>query len=158
MGMVCVRPGKLPAKVIVAPNSPSARAQHRTALATSDGATIGTVTRRNTVIRVAPSVAAASSNPWSAERRAPSTVTTRNGTATTAGATSGPGADRGPPPAATRRLRSRVLSRDLGVAVSTDGGMAGTSQGRSKPAAASTAWAAGDSTYATNAAAVAGLP
>src|ERR1700729_4081818 len=82
MGMVSVRPGKLPAKVIVAPNSPSARAQHRTAPAPSDGAIIGTVTRRNTVIRRAPRVAAASSNPWSAERSAPSTVMIRNGMAT----------------------------------------------------------------------------
>ena len=36
-GMVWVRPGRLPAKVMVAPNSPSARAQHRAAPATSDG-------------------------------------------------------------------------------------------------------------------------
>src|SRR6185295_17695927 len=48
-GSVCVRPGKLPAKVIVAPNSPSARAQASTVPATSDGATSGSVTRRKTV-------------------------------------------------------------------------------------------------------------
>src|SRR6266542_2885911 len=82
MGMVSVRPGKLPAKVIVAPNSPRARAQHNTAPAPRDGAIMGTVTRRNTVIRVAPRVAAASSKPWSAERSAPSTVMIRNGIAT----------------------------------------------------------------------------
>src|ERR1700723_1700813 len=82
MGMVSVRPGKLPAKVMVAPNSPSARAQHSTAPAPSDGATSGTVTRRNTVIRRAPRVAAASSKPWSEERSAPSTVMIRNGMAT----------------------------------------------------------------------------
>ena len=46
--MVWVRPGKLPAKVIVAPNSPRARAQHSTAPAASEGATSGSVTRRNT--------------------------------------------------------------------------------------------------------------
>ena len=45
--MVCVRPGKLPAKVMVAPNSPSARAQHSTAPAATPGATSGSVTRRN---------------------------------------------------------------------------------------------------------------
>ena len=59
--MVWVRPGKLPAKVIVAPNSPSARAQHSTAPAATPGATSGSVTRRNAVQRPAPSVAAASS-------------------------------------------------------------------------------------------------
>ena len=80
--MVCVRPGKLPANVIVAPNSPSARAQQSTAPAASDGPISGTVTRRKTVIRLAPSVAAASSKPRSADRSAPSTVTTRNGMAT----------------------------------------------------------------------------
>src|ERR1700735_3473345 len=65
MGIVSVWPGKLPAKVIVAPNSPSARAQHNTAPAPREGAMSGTVTRRNTVIRFAPSVAAASSPPGS---------------------------------------------------------------------------------------------
>ena len=59
--MVWVRPGKLPANVIVAPNSPSARAQHSTAPAAMPGATSGSVTRRNAVQRPAPSVAAASS-------------------------------------------------------------------------------------------------
>ena len=63
MGIVSVWPGKLPAKVIVAPNSPRARAQHSTAPAPREGAISGTVTRRKTVIRVAPSVAAASSKP-----------------------------------------------------------------------------------------------
>ena len=37
-GIVCVTPGRLPAKVIVAPNSPSARAQQSTPPATMDGA------------------------------------------------------------------------------------------------------------------------
>ncbi len=59
--MVCVTPGVLPAKVIVAPNSPSARAQASTPPASSDGPTSGSVTRRNVVRRDAPSVAAASS-------------------------------------------------------------------------------------------------
>src|SRR5690606_10719804 len=60
-GSVCVRPWRLPAKVMVAPNSPSARAQVRTVPATSEGAIIGSVTRRITVQRPAPSVAAAPS-------------------------------------------------------------------------------------------------
>src|SRR3954454_18379554 len=80
--MVCVVPGKLPAKVIVAPNSPSARAQHRTAPAATPGATSGRVTRRNVVQRSAPRVAAASSKRASAARSAPSTLMTRNGIAT----------------------------------------------------------------------------
>ena len=44
-------PGKLPANVIVAPNSPSARAQASTAPATSAGRIAGSVTRRNTYHR-----------------------------------------------------------------------------------------------------------
>jgi hypothetical protein len=80
--MVCVVPGKLPAKVMVAPNSPSARAQQSTAPAAMPGATRGRVTRRNVVHRSAPSVAATSSKRASAARRAPSTLITRNGMAT----------------------------------------------------------------------------
>src|ERR1700674_5067108 len=56
--MVWVTPGKLPAKVIVAPNSPSARAQHSTAPANSDGPMRGSVTRVNTLHRLAPSARA----------------------------------------------------------------------------------------------------
>src|SRR4051794_28311606 len=88
--MVCVRPGKLPAKVIVAPNSPSARAQHSTAPAATPGAISGSVTRRNAVQRPAPRVAAASSYRASEPRRAPSTLITRNGMATNASATTTP--------------------------------------------------------------------
>src|SRR4051794_8827860 len=80
--MVRVTPCRLPAKVIVAPNSPSALAQHSTAPATRAGRISGSVTRRKTVSRFAPRVAAASSYPWSAERKAPSTAMTRNGIAT----------------------------------------------------------------------------
>ena len=47
-------PGKLPANVIVAPNSPSARAHVRAMPATIDGPIIGSVTRRITVHRLAP--------------------------------------------------------------------------------------------------------
>ena len=53
-GMVWVRPGKLPANVIVAPNSPSARAHASTAPAMSPGRIAGNVTRRNTYHREAP--------------------------------------------------------------------------------------------------------
>src|SRR3954447_21633920 len=88
--MVCVRPGKLPANVIVAPNSPSARAQQSTAPAATPGATIGKVIRRNAVQRPAPRVAAASSYRASAPRSAPSTLITRNGIATNASATTTP--------------------------------------------------------------------
>src|SRR3954467_9008785 len=88
--MVWVRPGKLPAKVIVAPNSPSARAQHSTAPAATPGAISGRVTRRNAVQREAPSVAAASSYLASAPRSAPSTLITRNGIATNASAPTTP--------------------------------------------------------------------
>ena len=73
--------------MIVAPNSPSARAQHSTAPATRLGARAGSVTVRKVATGRAPSVAAASSSPASAERSAPSTVTTRNGIATNVCAT-----------------------------------------------------------------------
>src|SRR4029450_9384528 len=92
--MVCVVPGKLPAKVIVAPNSPNARAQQSTAPAATPGATSGRVTRRNVVQRPAPRVAAASSNRASAARSAPSTLITRNGIATkVSGVTTGGGVE-----------------------------------------------------------------
>src|SRR4028119_1432138 len=71
--MVRVTPGKLPAKVIVAPNSPSARAKQSTAPALMPGATSGSVTRRKTVQRDAPSVAAAASYRRAAPRRGPPT-------------------------------------------------------------------------------------
>lgn len=60
-GRVWVVPGRFPAKVMVAPNSPSARAQVRAAPATRPGATIGRVTVRNTRTGDAPSEAAVSS-------------------------------------------------------------------------------------------------
>src|SRR5664279_1100552 len=88
--MVWVVPGKLPAKVTVAPNSPSARAQHSTLPATRLGQINGRVTRRKVANGADPNVAAASSRPRSAERIAPSTVTTRNGIATNVSATTTP--------------------------------------------------------------------
>ncbi len=60
-GIVWVVPGKLPANVIVAPNSPRARAQASTAPAINAGRTVGSVTRRNTYQRDPPNVRAASS-------------------------------------------------------------------------------------------------
>src|SRR3954465_3081391 len=80
--MVCVVPGKLPANVIVAPNSPSAQTQTSTPQGAQPGATIGNFTRRKVVHRSAPRVAAASSNRASTARNAPSTLMTRNGMAT----------------------------------------------------------------------------
>ena len=59
--MVCVVPGKLPANVMVAPNSPRARAKHSTAPAATEGPTSGSVTRRNVYQPEAPSTAAACS-------------------------------------------------------------------------------------------------
>ena len=60
------RPARLPAKVIVAPNSPSARAQQSTAPATSDGPDQRAASPAGTTVsRRAPSVAAASSYPRS---------------------------------------------------------------------------------------------
>ena len=46
-GIVWVRPRKEPANMMVAPNSPRARAQHSTAPASSAGKARGTVTRQN---------------------------------------------------------------------------------------------------------------
>src|SRR5207249_4343373 len=46
VGSVCVAPGTLPPNSSVAPNSPSARAQHSTDPAMIAGITSGTVTRR----------------------------------------------------------------------------------------------------------------
>src|SRR5690606_39029067 len=48
-GIVCVRPWRLPAKVTVAPNSPSARAKHSAVPVATAGAAWGRVTRRKTV-------------------------------------------------------------------------------------------------------------
>ena len=81
-GMVCVLPGKFPANVIVAPNSPSARAHERTAPAINAGRIVGSVTRQNVYQRDAPKVRDASSKRASSCLNAASTVITRNGIAT----------------------------------------------------------------------------
>ena len=88
--MVCVTPGRLPAKVIVAPNSPSARAQVSTRPAASEGQISGSVTRRNTVLRDAPRLRAASSRRLFMDRSPDSTVITKNGIATNDSATTTP--------------------------------------------------------------------
>src|SRR5438132_3707702 len=80
---------------MVAPNSPSARAQHSTAPATRDGRTSGRVTLQSTVHRLAPSVRAASSNRVSMERSPASTVITRNGIATNVSAMMAPAVVKG---------------------------------------------------------------
>ena len=55
-GIVWVRPWKLPANMIVAPNSPSARDQARTIPAANAGAASGNVTSRTTADSAAPKV------------------------------------------------------------------------------------------------------
>src|SRR5437879_1249937 len=80
---------------MVAPNSPSARAQHSTAPAMRDGRTSGRVTLQSTVHRLAPSVRAASSNRVSMERSPASTVITRNGIATNVSAMMAPAVVKG---------------------------------------------------------------
>ncbi len=83
-------PGRFPAKVMVAPNSPSARAQVRAAPAISPGATIGRVTVRNTRTGEAPSEAAVSSYRGRRPPSAPSSEMTRNGIATNVAASTAP--------------------------------------------------------------------
>ncbi len=89
-GRVCVVPGRFPAKVMVAPNSPSARAQVRAAPAISPGATIGSVTVRKTRTGDAPRDAAVSSYRGRSPPSAPSSEITRNGIATNVAATTAP--------------------------------------------------------------------
>src|SRR4029077_12683706 len=60
-GMVCVTPGKLPAKVIVAPNSPRPRAAAIASPARRAGSAAGKVMRQKAYAGDARSVAAASS-------------------------------------------------------------------------------------------------
>jgi len=81
-GIVWVTPGAFPANNAVAPNSPIARAKLRTTPATRPGAARGNVTRRRIVHRLAPSPAAVSSNAVPVVRSAPSTASTRKGSAT----------------------------------------------------------------------------
>ena len=55
--IVCVSPGMLETKVIVAPNSPKALAKHKTTPAITPGSASGNVMVRNTSMRLAPSLA-----------------------------------------------------------------------------------------------------
>ena len=89
-GSVCVRPWRLPANVIVAPNSPSARAHASTAPATSCGRSNGSTTWRSRKPGEAPSVAAASSYRSSIDRSPASTARMTSGIDTNAAATTAP--------------------------------------------------------------------
>ena len=62
MGSVCVSPGMFETKVMVAPNSPSARAKPSTVAAMMPGSASGSVTLENASQRDAPSVRAATSS------------------------------------------------------------------------------------------------
>ena len=112
-GRVRVRPCRLPAKVMVAPNSPSARAQARTRPAMSEGSASGRRTRTSRVHGEAPRVLAASSCRGSTARRPASEATTRKGSATkvwastTAAAVNGSCTSRG---AVTRPARPKASS------------------------------------------------
>ena len=77
-----VTPGSDPAKVSVAPNSPSARASDKVVPEMMAGATMGKVTWARILLRDAPSPAAASAWRASRPRSAPSSASTRNGSET----------------------------------------------------------------------------
>ena len=81
-GIVCVTPGKLPANMIVAPNSPRARAQVMTAPAPKLGKAIGRVTVRKTFAGDAPRSAATSSRSRSTRLNPALLARTKNGAAT----------------------------------------------------------------------------
>src|SRR5579884_3566658 len=140
-GTVWVVPGKLPANVIVAPNSPRALDQARTAPATREGRIRGRVTRRRTVQRLAPSVRAASSKRTSIERNPASTVITRKGMATKVSATITPGVVKGRPkpvavatgpPTSPRRPKARRRATPPTTGGSTMGRIA-TPRSSSRP-------------------------
>ena len=79
-----------PAKVIVAPNSPRARAQDRASPATIEGNIRGSVTFKNIFSEEAPSVSAVFSRSSFMERKADSTATTKKGIETNTAATTDP--------------------------------------------------------------------
>ncbi len=113
-GMVWVRPGRLPAKVMVAPNSPRARAHASTAPAMQRRAHGG---QRHPAEHV-PATGAEGPRPpppggGRGRRRAASTVTTRNGMATNVSASTTPAVVKG------RRIAEPVDERlaDAGPAV-----------------------------------------
>src|SRR5216683_2485467 len=89
-GSVWVSPGMLDTKVIVAPNSPMARANERMVPAMMPGNMSGSVTVRKTQTGWAPSVLAASSSPRSTASMDSCIARTRSGNPiTTGGSTSG---------------------------------------------------------------------
>ena len=55
-GIVCVLPVRLPAKIMVAPNSEIARAQAKASPATMDGPASGAVSRKNVAQGAEPRV------------------------------------------------------------------------------------------------------
>ncbi|SKW49671.1 Uncharacterised protein [Mycobacteroides abscessus subsp. abscessus] len=77
-----VTPCRDPAKVKVAPNSPSERAKASTVPEASAGITRGNETRRNTVVGGAPRLAATSSYRCPVVASAPCRLMTRNGSET----------------------------------------------------------------------------
>jgi len=81
-GSVCVLPSILPANMIVAPNSPSARDQLMTAPAARPALASGTMTQRKTARSLAPSTRAASSMSRSTAAIPARAERTKNGTAT----------------------------------------------------------------------------
>ena len=85
-GMVCVRPGMLPASMRVAPNSPRARAKASTVPAITPGAARGKSTRRRTPHSLAPSVRAACSSVGLTCSNAPRVVRYMSGKAMTVAA------------------------------------------------------------------------
>ena len=81
-GRVCVMPATLPANMIVAPNSPSARAQARMAPPASTGIASGTMTLRKTCHSPLPSMRAASSSSRWVLAKAPRAERMKNGAET----------------------------------------------------------------------------
>ena len=82
VGIVRVRPGSDPAKVIVAPNSPSARENASSAAAAMPDAAEGIAIRKKSTPSLAPSALAASIKSRGTSRNAPSAMMTTTGSAT----------------------------------------------------------------------------
>ena len=78
-GVISVRSGKLPAMKITEPYSPIARASASVNPVASAGMTVGRITRRNTIQRLAPSDSSASSRLTSTSSSAGCTDRTTNG-------------------------------------------------------------------------------
>ena len=74
-------PGRFPANVMVAPNSPRARAHESAVPASSEGRASGSITRKNVIASEARSVAAASSRRGSTVANPARAGAMKNGTA-----------------------------------------------------------------------------